>query len=324
MLRQYPVQIYSTFKNQFPKMSFVQFDSKSSRISFELYNNIDDPMTDIIEAVATVQRSDGVEKTYGMTLYSESEEKDIPVFEISGNIVTFILPVSALYVKGRTYCQIYLYDSNYGRITIPTFTYEVLEQLVDDIPQDTVDSYPVLSNMLGSENTRITNEEERISAEQERISAESLRTSAETSRANAESARAAEYQQIKGIIMDENNAVNLQNQINFIDSSLNDKVNKLTRVYNFDEYGGIPEDSSKDNAPALNSLISSITQGSIIFLPSRSYYFSTPVNITGGRNIKIVGLGKDSVGGTRLFWTGTGFLFNFYGGAHCEIENLFL
>jgi hypothetical protein len=137
MQRQYSIKLYSIYKNTIPKMSFIQHDTEVNRITFEMYNDINEPMTDISYATATVRRSDNKTYTYG------SED-----FIIEGNLVTFILPPSAVYLAGECVASVSVYDGNMGRLSTETFKYTVKEELIADTPIDETNEYPILTDLL--------------------------------------------------------------------------------------------------------------------------------------------------------------------------------
>lgn len=122
-------------------MSFVQLDTEANRITFELYDELKKPMSNIVEATATVKRIDNKTYTYGMS-----------DFEISENFVTFVLPPSAVYLAGKCEATISVYDDNYGRLTIPIFSYTVTPELVSDTPIDETNLYPVLTDLINETN----------------------------------------------------------------------------------------------------------------------------------------------------------------------------
>jgi hypothetical protein len=142
MLRQYTIPIYTTYKNNMPKMSFVQHDTESSRIVFQFYDDVNTPTTGITYATGTVKRKDGKSYTYG------AED-----FEITENEVTFILPPSALYTVGECISSVSIYGTtgtNEIRLTTQQFKYIVTEDLIGDTPIDETNEYPVLTELINS------------------------------------------------------------------------------------------------------------------------------------------------------------------------------
>jgi hypothetical protein len=118
-------------------MSFVQHDTKASKISFTFYDDVNVIMTNIEEATATVKRPDGKTYTFGTDC-----------FEIVDNVVTFVLPPAALYNAGECEASVSVYDSDHGRITTQTFTYEVTEELISDTPIDETNQYPIVTDLV--------------------------------------------------------------------------------------------------------------------------------------------------------------------------------
>jgi hypothetical protein len=154
MLRQYLIKIYTTYKNQIPKMSFVQNDTETNKISFEMYDNINVPTTGIFYASATVKRPDGKTYTYGMTDGANNNE----VFKIEDNVVTFTLPPSAVFVGQDGYIASISSTSIINPLILfLTSSNAALHLFVEIIgsPQDiaSLTTNPHISSLVGSTNT---------------------------------------------------------------------------------------------------------------------------------------------------------------------------
>ena len=145
MEQKYKALIYSTYKDVYfeKKMEFTQHDSKTAKILFECYDDINVPMTDIQYAVLNIHRPDGKSYTFGMSY------DDNPVFEITNNNVLLILPPAALYVAGKKYeGSIALHGTDGKRLTVTRFTYDVIEDMTSDTPIDETNEFPILTELI--------------------------------------------------------------------------------------------------------------------------------------------------------------------------------
>ena len=142
MQRQYPIQIYTTYKNQIPKITFIQHDTEVNRIYFLFFDDTNIPMTGIYTATLTVKRADGNTYTYGMN------DNGRPVFIIEDNFVTVIFPPGAVFAAGECQASISLYDTDMGRLSTETFKYTVKAELIADTPIDETDNYPILTELI--------------------------------------------------------------------------------------------------------------------------------------------------------------------------------
>lgn len=78
------------------------------------------------------------------------------------------------------------------------------------------------------------------------------------------------------------------------------------RRFNFDFYGGVPNDPSVDNTVALQNLIDTIEDiGGEIFFQSQIYYFKSSIILRKVKNISFVGIGMDYTKGTQFKYTGS-------------------
>ena len=85
-------------------------------------------------------------------------------------------------------------------------------------------NYPVLVNLISEVRNVANDENDRVSSETKRINAEAIRVDGEKYRVN-------DYSGLKRIILDENQAANLQNQVNTTNSQLAD-IAKISDVLN--------------------------------------------------------------------------------------------
>lgn len=145
MEQKYKALIYSTYKDVYfeKKMEFTQHDSKTAKILFECYDDINVPMTDIQYAVLNIRRPDGKAYTFGMSYDGN------PVFEINNNNVLLILPPAALYIAGKKYeGSVALHGTGGKRLTVARFTYDVIEDMISDTPIDETNEFPILTELI--------------------------------------------------------------------------------------------------------------------------------------------------------------------------------
>ena len=145
MEQKYKALIYSIYKDVYfeKKMEFTQHDSKTAKILFECYDDINVPMTDIQYAVLNIRRPDGKTYTFGMSYDGN------PVFEINNNNVLLILPPAALYVAGKKYeGSVALHGTDGKRLTVARFTYDVIEDMTSDTPIDETNEFPILTELI--------------------------------------------------------------------------------------------------------------------------------------------------------------------------------
>jgi hypothetical protein len=290
MLREYKIKLFSTFKQKFPKMSFVQNDTESSRITFELYDDVNVPMANIQVAGATVERPDGKTFTYG------NEE-----FVINENLVTFIPPVSALNVPGTCSAQVnvyYLEGENERRLSTPVFTFEVSGELIGEPPIESDEQYPVL--------TQLINDTKEIKDLTESRYAEALAMSVENNNLELVDARKGE--------------TSLGVKIGKIDSAMADIV--TYSVESFSQYCQTIN-GQLDYSGALEEIKNRLNKDhtGIILLSNKDYYFNKGVKFEGLNNIIISGSKARLIKTMRNF-PNENYLMQFNQCNNVKVENL--
>lgn len=152
-------------KPSIPKIKFTKEDSETCQIQFELFRTSTEAIEGIDYATITLRYPSGRDATFGMD--------DITVAE---NIVTFTLPVSALYELGVVEGELQIYGQEFKRLTVCDFKYTVLEVLLDSDYILNDDRYPVLTHLISiiqnsgiAEEERIQNEIKRQENEAQRI-----------------------------------------------------------------------------------------------------------------------------------------------------------
>lgn len=184
MERPFSILCYADTTIKAPKMIYHQNDTNVCKMIFTCYASTGVIMDDIINAVVTVTRPDLTESSYSGVAQG---------ITIANNVITFILPPAAINQSGQWLGEFYLYGSNNKQITMSTFKYMVLDQMLNftTVPNDT--QYPVLVTLIntitdvqgtltGNEVIRQSNENERILNRAAVALAESLRVTAESLR----------------------------------------------------------------------------------------------------------------------------------------------
>lgn len=165
------------------------------------------------------------------------------------NTAVWELKLGAISVAGSCSISIYVYK-NVERLTFGTLKYKViadrevtnvisqpeyplLTKLISDVQGALNESNQVNENIsvmelerVGNENTRKTSEQQRVTNEDTRNLAEQQRQQNETTRNSEFNNIKSEYSGIKGIMLDTNNAANLQNQVNQVNTQLAEKATK--------------------------------------------------------------------------------------------------
>lgn len=173
MQRPYKIQCYTSFKFQTPKMKFFQNDTESCKISFEMYEDVDAPLTGIISASCSVDRPDAKTYTYGSN-----------AFVITDNIAILTLPQTAVGIPGDYEFTISMYGDSFERVTFGVFKYTIQGELIADQPIDTFGEYPILTGLIAQVTQASIDEPLRVSAEEARVVAEQNRVTAEVLREN--------------------------------------------------------------------------------------------------------------------------------------------
>lgn len=185
-------------------------DVGTSAIVLEFYKDLKTPYSlEGARVAVNIAKKDGNIVTDFMNITGENKAE-------------YIYPINGLTAVGKSNCTILVYDGNGDRVTFGTFKFRVRADINGDIESTT--EYPVLNKLISD--VDVLNQDVN-SAEALRIVEENHRKSNEVERKNNENDRVKtfndiknEYSSIKGIMIDENNAANLQNQINKTNSDL--------------------------------------------------------------------------------------------------------
>jgi len=161
MIRPYVITCISKYKPNVPKIMFAQNDTEVNFIEFDMFDDMNVPMTGITYATVDLVRPDNYPITYG----SDN-------VKVVNNIITFTLPLTAVAVNGKYNCSISVFGAGNKRLTMPVFFYNVTLDIVGDLPPDLATPYPVLTSLI---NQVTTSETSRVGAEISRANAEVLR-----------------------------------------------------------------------------------------------------------------------------------------------------
>ena len=151
-------------KPSIPKIKFTKEDSETCQISFELFRTPTEPLEGISYATVTLRYPSGRDSTFGAS--------DVSVVD---NLVTFTLPVSALYELGVVEGELQVYGDTFKRLTACDFKYTVQDVIImgEYILND--DRYPILTDLIQivlnsgvAEDERVQNEIERQANEVQR------------------------------------------------------------------------------------------------------------------------------------------------------------
>lgn len=214
------------------------------------------------------------------------------------NTAVWELKLGAISISGSCSISIYVYQ-NTERLTFGTLKYKVIaDREVGNVGSQP--EYPILTQVIAEvqgavnesnqtndnisvmeqqraeiESARNLNEQQRITNEDNRKIAEQQRQQNETTRNSEFNSIKSEYTGIKGIMIDTNNAANLQNQVNQVNTQLAETT-KVVNVKNF----GAKGDGVTDDTVAIQNAINQLKQGDVLYFPSpQSFYKITmPIN----------------------------------------------
>lgn len=170
----------------------------------------------------------------------QKSDKEVVTAYMDNNSVSnraeYVLSQNALASTGKGTITIFVYGSDNERQTFGSIKFKVLKDVNAEGVESTTE-YPVLTKLIND--TRIVNAEAEnikneilgISAdiansEKQRVVAEEERKENESNRSEVFNGIKKEYESLKGIMIDENNAANLQNQVNGLGSQLDKKTSK--------------------------------------------------------------------------------------------------
>lgn len=171
----------------------------------------------------------------------QKSDKEVVTAYMDNNSVSnraeYVLSQNALASTGKGTITIFVYGSDNERQTFGSIKFKVLKDVNAEGVESTTE-YPVLTKLIND--TRIVNAEAEnikneilgISAdiansEKQRVVAEEERKENESNRSEVFNGIKKEYESLKGIMIDENNAANLQNQVNGLGSQLDTNVREL-------------------------------------------------------------------------------------------------
>ena len=199
---------------------FYQNDTRQSKIVAE-FTGKKRAAIDVADCtvVCVIQKSD----KEIVTAYMEND------FNVA-NRAEYVLSQNALASTGKGIITIFVYGSDNERQTFGSIKFKVLKDVNSGSVESTTE-YPVLTKLI-SDTKVVVNDAENAkneilvvsadiaNSEKQRVSAETKREENESSRINEFAGIKKEYESLKSIMIDENNAANLQNQINEANSQL--------------------------------------------------------------------------------------------------------
>lgn len=261
-------------------------DVGTSAIVLEFYKDLKTPYSlEGARVAVNIAKKDGNIVTDFMNITGENKAE-------------YIYPINGLTAVGKSNCTILVYDGNGDRVTFGTFKFRVRADINGDVESTT--EYPVLNKLISD--VDVLNQDVN-SAEALRIVEENHRKSNEVERKNNENDRVKtfndiknEYSSIKGIMIDENNAANLQNQINKTNSDL-DKITQTSKtlsinLVDYKKYATIVN-GKLDWSTAFNKIIEEIksyeNRSLTIKLPSDNLFINSPIVFDGIPSVSLIG-----------------------------------
>ena len=211
--RLFKVKLYLYSETVYDDIVFYQNDTKSCALKFEFYEK-------------GKQAYDLKGKHITITIAKGTEKEVVDIVECNNGEYLYILPRNVLDLVGNYKVTVQGYDDDYERITFDSFKYKVNKSA--DGKSITDDSnYPVLTGLIGNVREISNAENLRKDVEIIRVSSETNRKNAEATRVDGEKYRVNDYNSLKRIMLDENQAANLQNQVNTTNSQLAEKANQV-------------------------------------------------------------------------------------------------
>lgn len=220
----YLVKVYLDDFPQYDPITITQNDSNSQEIVVEFYETYGVPfnLTDCTVSMV-VNKSDKTTVNQALNITGD-------------NIAGVILSTNSIASIGKNTFSLQTYGLNNDRITWGSVKFNVLKD-PENGSVTSSNEYPILTQLIDDVNELnkevSINESDRVANEVTRNSNEINRVASETERSNSEVKRITEFNDIKNefedlkqVAIDGNAAVNLQNQINGVNSSL-DKNTQL-------------------------------------------------------------------------------------------------
>ena len=256
---------------------FYQNDTRQSKIVAE-FTGKKRAAIDVADCtvVCVIQKSD----KEIVTAYMEND------FNVA-NRAEYVLSQNALASTGKGIITIFVYGSDNERQTFGSIKFKVLKDVNSGSVESTTE-YPVLTKLI-SDTKVVVNDAENAkneilgvsadiaNSEKQRVSAETKREENESSRINEFASIKKEYESLKGIMIDENNAVNLQNQINEANSQLDKSTQQLKGQINEIAEAGTTMEAvqSKVSEMAEHGLIQAYTLADGTVEPKKISFFNT-------------------------------------------------
>lgn len=255
---------------------FYQNDTRQSKIVAE-FTGKKRAAIDVADCtvVCVIQKSD----KEIVTAYMEND------FNVA-NRAEYVLSQNALASTGKGIITIFIYGSDNERQTFGSIKFKVLKDVNSGSVESTTE-YPVLTKLISDAKVATNGAEsaknEILGISADIANAEKQRNIAETKREESESNRSKEftgikkeYESLKSIMIDENNAANLQNQINEANSQLEQKAYKST--ISPEEFGA-KGDGATDDSQAIQNAINSLSKGGTIVFSPKTYLISNGITI---------------------------------------------
>lgn len=283
-------------------IEFYQNDTESCAIEFNF--NID-----------RVSKFDLTNKTVEVRVTKPDLTTITDSATITGlNTAVWELKLGAISVAGSCSISIYVYE-NTERLTFGTLKYKVIsDREVGNVVSQP--EYPILTQLIADTQAAVAESNQtndNISVmEQQRTTNEQLRQQNETTRNSEFNNIKNEYSSIKGIMLDTNNAADLQDQVNQVNTQLEDIA------YNVKSFGAKGDGITDDTVAIQNAINKATTDNKILLLPTGLSFNCSILNVT----CNIIGRGNSKLIIQRLNIKSNGITlsdFNIYAKDYCAI-----
>lgn len=267
---------------------FYQNDTRQSKI--------------IVEFTGKKRASIDVSNCTVVCVIQKGDKEIVTAYMDNNNIsnrAEYVLSQNALASIGKGTITIFVYDNDNGRQTFGSIKFKVLKDVNAEDIESTTD-YPILTKLIND--TRVVSLEaesvkEEIlgvsadiaNSEKKRVIAEEERSKNEIIRSEIFNLIKKEYGSLKRIIIDENQAANLQEQINKSNEQLDNNINKINFldqlkckfVY------GINGDGTNETSK-IQKFINDSVSGDILYFPKGNYVFDY-LEVFNKPNLTIIG-----------------------------------
>lgn len=201
--RVFKIKLFLYDEPQYDDINFFQNDTKTCTLDLEFYKNKKEKYDlSNSEVVIIIKKNSGADVI----------DRVLPV----NGVYRYELPNNAIDNNGNNKVTIQVIGKNQERVTFGTFKYKLSKDIDTGNIADATD-YPILVSLISEAITVLAGEKLRVDNEK-------LRVDNEFKRIANENYRKDDYESLKKIIINENQAADLQNQININNNLLSEKA----------------------------------------------------------------------------------------------------